>query len=163
MDKFVGLMGDSMAHGTLINGTAYGVTGGKGLVRGTVYKIKKGCALVNGIRYGIEFGAPTRINVTKEIQSYNDTYIRVNGGEKISSTQTLEYDAGESVTLYAYAQGFGMAFPGIITINGKEVGRVEDAPYSEYEFDCTGHIVNVIIKDTNWGAVDGGRIDITTE
>lgn len=151
-----------MAHGTRINGTSYGVTGGKCLVGGTSYDIKKGRTLVGGTGYGIEFWAPTRINVTKGITYYNDTYIQINEGEKISSTQTLEFEAGENVILFARAAGMGLAYPGIITINGEEVGRIEGASYSEYELDCTGHIVDVIVNDYNLANL-GGTIDITTD
>lgn len=151
-----------MAHGTRINGTAYGVTGGKCFVAGTEYSIKKGCALVDGTGYGIEFWEPTRINVTKETQGYNDTYIQINEGEKISSTQTLEFEAGENVILFARAVGVGPAYPGIITLNGKEVGRAEGEGYSQYEFDCTGHIVDVVINDYDFQSFNG-TIAITTE
>ena len=44
-----------MAHGTRINGTAYGVTGGKCLVGGTEYGIKKGRTLVDGTGYNVKF------------------------------------------------------------------------------------------------------------
>lgn len=44
-----------MAHKTLINGTAYEVSGGKTLVNGTGYKIDKGRTLVNGTGYDISF------------------------------------------------------------------------------------------------------------
>lgn len=37
-----------MAHGTRINGTSYGITGGKCLVNGTAYSIKKGRVFING-------------------------------------------------------------------------------------------------------------------
>lgn len=42
-------------HKTLINGTAYDVTGGKCLVNGTVYSIKKGRTLIGGTGYDIAF------------------------------------------------------------------------------------------------------------
>lgn len=45
----------SGTHRTLINGTAYEVTGGKCLVNGTVYNIKKGRTLINGTGYDINF------------------------------------------------------------------------------------------------------------
>ena len=45
-----------MAHGTRINGTAYGITGGKCLVGGTEYAIKKGRTLIGGTGYDISFG-----------------------------------------------------------------------------------------------------------
>ena len=47
-----------MPHGTSINGTAYGITGGKCLVNGTVYSIQKGRTLVEGTGYDITFGTP---------------------------------------------------------------------------------------------------------
>ena len=37
-----------MPHGTRINGTAYGITGGICMVNGTAYDIKKGRTMVNG-------------------------------------------------------------------------------------------------------------------
>lgn len=45
-----------MAHKTIINGTAYEVTGGKCLVNGTVYSINKGRTLIGGTGYDITFG-----------------------------------------------------------------------------------------------------------
>lgn len=47
-----------MAHGTRINGAAYGVTGGKCLVGGTEYGIKKGRTLIGGTGYDITFNTP---------------------------------------------------------------------------------------------------------
>lgn len=44
-----------MAHKTLINGTAYEISGGKTLVGGTAYSIKNGKTLVGGTAYGVEF------------------------------------------------------------------------------------------------------------
>lgn len=44
-----------MAHGTRINGTVYGVTGGKCLVGGTEYGIKKGRTLIGGTGYDVVF------------------------------------------------------------------------------------------------------------
>ena len=43
-------------HKTIINGTAYEVTGGKCLVNGTAYDIKKGRTLIGGTGYDITFG-----------------------------------------------------------------------------------------------------------
>ena len=47
-----------MAHGTLINGTAYEITGGKCLVGGVEYSIQRGRTLVGGTGYDIAFGTP---------------------------------------------------------------------------------------------------------
>ena len=152
-----------MAGVALINGEKRIIKYGMCKIGGTNYKITRGVTTIDGTRYYIKFGEKTVINVTKGITYYNDTYIQINEGEKISSTQTLEFEAGENVILFAYAQGLGPAYPGIITINGKEVGRAEDTAYSKYEFDCTGNIVNVIINDYNFGSKKNGTIDITTD
>lgn len=45
-----------MAHKTLVNGTAYNITGGKSMVSGTTYSIKGGKTLVGGTGYNISFG-----------------------------------------------------------------------------------------------------------
>lgn len=47
-----------MSHKTLVNGTAYEVTGGKCLVNGTSYDIKKGRTLIGGTGYDITFAPP---------------------------------------------------------------------------------------------------------
>lgn len=44
-----------MAHKTLVNGTAYEITGGKTLVDGTAYSIKNGKTLVGGTAYEVGF------------------------------------------------------------------------------------------------------------
>lgn len=151
-----------MAGVALINGEKRIIKYGMCKIGGTNYKITRGVTTIDGTRYYIKFGKKTVINVTKEITYYNDTYIQINEGKKISSTQTLEFEAGENVILFARAAGMGQAYPGIITINGEEVGRIEGASYSEYELDCTGHIVDVIINDYNLANL-GGTIDITTD
>lgn len=46
-----------MAHKTLIDGTAYSVTGGRELIAGTGYAKKKGRVLVNGTGYDIPFSS----------------------------------------------------------------------------------------------------------
>lgn len=151
-----------MAGVTLINGEKRHIKYGICKIDGTNYKITRGVTTIAGTRYYINFGKKTVINVTKGITYYNDTYIQINEGKKISSTQTLEFEAGENVILFARAVGMGPAYTGFITINGEEVGRIEGASYSEYELDCTGHIVDVIVNDYNLANL-GGTIDITTE
>lgn len=152
-----------MAGLTRIDGEIRKIKHGICRVDGTLHTIRLGITRIDGTLYHINFGQKTVINVTKGTTFHNDTYIRINEGEKISSTQTLEFEAGDNVILFAHAAGPGSAFPGIITINGKEVGRAEDKSYSEYEFDCTGNIVNVIINDYNFWTKYNGTIDITTE
>ena len=63
-----------MAHGTRINGTSYGITGGKCLVGGTEYSIQKGRTLVGGTGYDIAFGTPL-----SEYAEGDIVYINENG------------------------------------------------------------------------------------
>ena len=48
-----------MAHKTKINGTAYGIAGGKTKVGGTAYEISGGRTRINGTAYDIPFALPT--------------------------------------------------------------------------------------------------------
>lgn len=65
-----------MAHKTLINGTAYEVTGGKCLVNGTGYSIQKGRTLVSGTGYDIGFESEVELGSLDVGQS---VYLNVNG------------------------------------------------------------------------------------
>lgn len=151
-----------MAHGTLIKGTAYGIAGGKCLVGGTAYDIKKGRTLVGGTGYDVEFVRKTIIKVKKVASGFGTAYITVNGGNRISSTQTLEFEAGEPVELFAYAVGLNTSSPGIITLDGEVVG-IKSGATSYYEFDCTGMTLSVAIREYDMQYRFNDTIDITTE
>ena len=62
-----------MAHKSLIDGTAYEISGGKTLVDGTAYSIKNGKTLVDGASYEVIFtvGGPVILEVEKIT---SDTY-----------------------------------------------------------------------------------------
>ena len=60
-----------MAHKTLVNGTAYEVTGGKCLVNGTVYSIKKGRTLIGGTGDDITFQSAVTIPVKGDLITMN--------------------------------------------------------------------------------------------
>lgn len=72
-----------MAHGTRINGTAYGIDGGKCLVNGTSYSIQGGRTLVNGTGYDIALFDGYKIVVThsdsNQIQDSSLVQLRING------------------------------------------------------------------------------------
>ena len=61
-----------MAHSTRINGTSYGITGGKCLVNGTSYSIKKGRTLIGGTGYDITFGTPLAAYAEGDIVRLNE-------------------------------------------------------------------------------------------
>lgn len=87
-----------MAHGTKINGTSYGVTGGKCLVGGTEYSVQKGRTLVGGTGYNIQFKPFTTVELI-EIGTY--VKVEINGKLYTGSTK-LEFGANDAVTLHVY-------------------------------------------------------------
>ncbi len=67
-----------MAHKTLVNGTAYEISGGKTLVNGTGYKIKSGKTMVGGTVYEVGFAPATAILTITASNSARD-YLAVYG------------------------------------------------------------------------------------
>lgn len=112
-----------MAHGTRINGTAYGITGGKCLVNGTAYSIKKGRTLIGGTGYDITFGTPLG-----SIQEGQVIQIHENGVAVDYFVARHNYEAG--------LNGNG----GTLVFRKPSAGEVVwdsgDASYSESEIDA---------------------------
>ena len=152
-----------MAHGTLIGGTAYGITGGKCLVGGSEYAIKKGRTLIGGTGYDILFGGPTILRVTRStISVASAAYVRVNNGENISSNYEGEYPAGTTVSLYAYCGYADGDYPGgVISVNGSDVVRNSKKPVN-YTLDITGKEVEVYLIGSKYG-MSSVRITIVNE
>ena len=115
-----------MPHGTRINGTAYGITGGKCLVNGTVYGIKKGRTLVGGTGYDVNFAKATKIIMGDQVGIWNE--VKINGTYYFEGG-TYDFPIGENVDLYLYSRDG-------ITVNGSSVGNV----YSE---NVTGKTVRL--------------------
>ena len=78
-----------MPHGTRINGTSYGITGGKCLVGGTAYSIKKGRTLISGTGYDITFGTPLSAYAEGDI-----VYINENGSPVEFYVAKHDYESG---------------------------------------------------------------------
>ena len=130
-----------MAHGTRINGVAYGIAGGKCMVGGTQYAIKKGRALVGGTGYDVSFVKNTTIIITGEgIRGYVEVSINK---KTYLEPATLVFSPGESVEVDAYGNGG-------VYVNGE---LMEDY---YYVFKVTG-ICNIVLGEPDMG------ITITTE
>lgn len=115
-----------MPHGTRINGTSYGITGGTCLVNGTVYGIKKGRTLVGGTGYDVNFAKATKIIMGDDVGIFN--YVIINGTD-YSEGGTYDFPIGENVDLYLISSNG-------ITVNGSQVGQT----YSE---NVTGKTVRL--------------------
>lgn len=128
-----------MAHRTLINGTAYDISGGKAMVSGTGYDIASGKTLVGGTGYEIPFGGKlipvnvkggTAYEATRGFCQYNgETYtngtIYVSPGEKVRVylRTSLRYET-DSLDFY---------------VNGAYVsGTIVDNTSKEYYHTVTG-------------------------
>lgn len=114
-----------MAHKTRINGTNYGISGGKCRVSGTNYSIKKGRTRVSGTGYDINFAPPTYIDFETRTSSgttnikdvcYGDGYwVTLHLGALYYATSLegpwtkLSYPAGftmSTMTCIIYANGY---------------------------------------------------------
>lgn len=60
-----------MVHKTLVNGTAFEISGGKTLVNGTAYSIKNGKTLVGGTAYEVSFSKPLNEYAIGDLVSLN--------------------------------------------------------------------------------------------
>ena len=130
-----------MAHKTLIDGTAYEISGGRTLVDGTTYSIDKGKTLVDGTAHEISFAQPTGITVhfLRTVSGYEDyAYIeffdelgtgvdvRINSAGAaifgqddnyaIPDGTFFELPAGTEIKCYARTDG--MFVEAMITVNG---------------------------------------------
>lgn len=138
-----------MAHGTRINGTAYGVTGGKCLVGGTEYSIKKGRTLIGGTGYDVAFGGPTRVDVQVGNSASNSyASVTINGVEHDNDTffATYDYDPGVPVEIVVFARTK-------VTVNGV------DQSDRTVTIDVTGK--NVLVELYGTTGLNRGYADVT--
>lgn len=150
-----------MAHGTRINGTAYGIDGGKCLVNGTSYSIQGGKTLVNGTGYDITFFDGYKIVVThsdgNRLQDVSSVMLRINGtsemgddGEVIMiiDSDTLAVTTG---TFY----GTGVCQLAVFLSRGELYinGTREQNGYVEYYYTITKNVTIDVTYSTRVGVV----------
>ena len=92
-----------MAHKTLIDGTAYSISGGKALVDGTAYKIKSGKTLVGGTAYSIEFGGGDMATIT--FGDMSGGYVEIDGVRYAGSNTTVNVPLGTTIVCSASFHG----------------------------------------------------------
>ena len=115
-----------MAHKTLINGTAYEITGGKTLVKGTVYEITGGKTLVNGDVHEISFAEKMATVTVLEHNNATTT------GWGVMVNRTKYYMPGHSVSVPVGTTAFIFGYQGIYE-NGVMVGFC-DTPSSSAKY-----------------------------
>ena len=90
-----------MSHKTMVNGTAYEISGGKTLVGGTAYSIKSGKTLVDGTAYEVGFAKPVTITVTGKGLEYH-VYIQHKEGGYTTYTSPATFTANVGDTIHCY-------------------------------------------------------------
>lgn len=158
-----------MAHGTRINGTAYGVTGGKCLVGGTGYNIKKGRTLVGGTGYDVLFSMPTKVVVSGNGKhqegpfSYTLATVSVNGAKEITSPKTYNFEAGVDVSVKLKIVNESASTTGYIKVDGVSVASAGRDKTATHTLDATGKSVAITLSYDEYGGGFYGNITVTTE
>lgn len=150
-----------MAQKTMIDGTAYEISGGKSMVDGTVYSIAKGRTMVDGTGYDILFGSSTIVvNITGSGSSTN-CYAQINNVSYYQAT-SLEIERGTTISLTARGTSTGATLSKIY-LNGKVVANATSSNYSAtYDFTPGDNVSTV---DIDMESQNSGRyyyIQITT-
>lgn len=128
-------------HKTLVNGTAYDVTGGKCLVNGTVYNIKKGRTLVNGTGYDITFAPP-----------YDSVFANNTWEQIIEACHNNEVPDTWKVADHKPMTINGASYQvDIIGKNHDTYANGGKAPLTFQLHDCYGETKNMNSSDTNSG------------
>ena len=103
-----------MAHKTRVNGTNYGISGGKCLVNGTSYDIKKGRTLVDGTGYDIVFSSASPIldeidwTTIREVSDAGQgaNYWSIGDRKAVTLNGTVGHITLSNYTTYAFIIGF---------------------------------------------------------
>ena len=97
---YPGYVAPAGAHNTLLDGTAYAITGGKTMVGGTVYGVSNGKTMVDGTVYDISFGKPVTLqNLITDGNFANTTWwSKANGVSYSVSNNIANVYAGMSTS-----------------------------------------------------------------
>lgn len=145
------------SHSTLIDGTAYEITGGKVMVGGTVYDIAGGKTLLGGTVYEIAF-APSTITVNITGTGYHaNCYVTINGTNYTAAT-TLEIEPGTEISITANGASSANRQKCWIKLNGTTVATGSTAKGASYSFAPDASVVNIKLFYNRYS-----EITITTE
>ena len=145
-----------MPHGTRINGTSYGITGGRCMVNGTAYDIKKGRTMVNGTIKEITISG-NRLTITG-ISGEQRPQVKIDGQPVYEDG---EYDINEGSTIYLYMEKYREASRLGIFLDGVKVGN--DGLFSvDFSFIAEGSY-DIVYTDSNKSGNNQLVFDITTK
>ena len=140
-----------MAHKTMVDGTAYGISGGKALIDGTAFSIKGGKTLVDGTAYDVGFGgAGANVKVTVSnigllVSQPNSTnaYFSIDG-VKHNVAEEFVVPIGTNLSCYC-SRGSNTSGKVAIYLNGAEVQyTTNDRYHAGYSYAVNGDIEVVL-------------------
>ena len=159
-----------MAHGTRINGTSYGITGGKCLVGGTAYSIKKGKVLIGGTAYDISFGSPGTVIIDGNSSFGSEMWNTLNGEQISVGTHTADPINGFVIfSIHVQKDKYSdMSRVRVgISLDGVTIAEdsIRDSEEHVYDIDATGKtliaFISLVISSENYlSKVD---VEITTQ
>ena len=115
-----------MAHKTMVDGTAYGISGGKTLIDGTAFSIKGGKTLVDGTAYEVGF-APSGATVTISVQDVDyGARVIIDGVTYGTARTELTVPIGTVITCKA---------------NQVQLNSVGQVGSNQYDYTVTGNVV----------------------
>lgn len=124
-----------MAHKTLIDGTAYEVSGGKTLIDGTAYSIDKGKARVDGTAYEVGFVKMATVTITGQtgiMPGQKIVYVEIDG---VTYTEATEISVPIGTVITCHGGYLSAVDKGGVVLNGTIVATTET-----YEYTVTGAV-----------------------
>lgn len=148
-----------MAHKTLINGTAYEITGGRTLVNGTGYSIASGKTMVGGTVYEVGFAKPVTITVTG---TGLDGYVDItHNGTKYSSATTFTANVGDTIRCRC-VECYGGYPTTYIRVNNLTMVYTNEDDDISYEYTVVSDAtINLYVNGASEKRERVGQIDIT--
>ena len=153
--------GSGGGHKALIDGTAYGISGGRSMAGGTVYDIAKGKAMVNGTVYEITFAGMDDDNCIVTITgtgAVGSTYVQIDN-TVYTEAGMVEVPVGTTINCNAHNPNGGTIGRNIIYVNGTIVAT--KAGLLAYNYTVSGN-VTIELKH-NSAKYNGSSIYITEE
>ena len=152
-----------MAHKTLIDGTAYEISGGKTLIDGAVYEIKNGKTLIDGAVYEVGFNRMIQITITGYgglgIGYGGSAYATIDGQNyynSITNSSIVYVTPGTVITCTVAAQGTSET--STISLNGTIVASVKGglmtAKTISYSYTVNAPITITLYQESKFATLD---------
>lgn len=150
-----------MAHKILVDGTNFGITGGKNLIDGTEYSISGGKTLVDGTEYDILFEPPYEGSVSIEItdsDSNNVCHVTIGATryEDIQNSYIGVYSTTNAVIVFGVS-----GFASWIKIDGEYLAQSSPGEYN-WTIPYGVQKISISMSSSTFGGGTHGFIEVIT-